>query len=133
MNHLPTQQQQVLQVHASLINLVVDTISNPQLRPQLNNVLKISADNGWQNLVLRIYKIMEGERSENLLAELDQEDAIIIDAILRGIQNPATLPKATANSGDAGMAAPGIAHMEILIKSIKFCWLRRHQILGINF
>ncbi len=111
MNKLPNQQQQVLQVHASLINLVVDTIANPQLRTQLNNVLKISADNGWQNLVLRIYKIMEGDRSEKLLSELDEEDAIIIDAILRGIQNPATLPKATPNNGDAGMAAPGIAHM----------------------
>jgi len=111
MNKLPPQQQQVIQVHASLIRLVVSTLSNPQLRPQLNEALKTSAENGWQDLVLRIYKIMEGDRSENLLAQLDDEDRIIIDAILRGIQNPATLPKASADNGDAGMAAPGIAHM----------------------
>ncbi len=111
MKKLPSQQQQVLHVHASLINLVVDTIKNPQLRPQLHNVLKVSADNGWQSLVLQIYKIMEGDRSESLLAQLDEEDRIIIDAILRGIQNPATLPKMNENNADSGMAAPGIAHM----------------------
>ncbi len=115
MNKLPDKQQQILQVHASLIRLVVDAINNPQLRPQLHNALKISADNGWQNLVLRIYKIMEGERSESLLNNLDDEDRVIIDAILRGIQNPASLPEAGKNSGankaDEAMAAPGIAHM----------------------
>ena len=111
MNKLPSQQQQILQVHASLIRLVVDTIRNPQLRPQLHEVLKISADNGWRNLVLRIYKIMEGDRSESLLDDLDDEDRVIVDAILRGIQNPATLPQSGANNADEGMAAPGIAHM----------------------
>ncbi|MEE9444886.1 MAG: hypothetical protein V3V19_04395 [Cocleimonas sp.] len=111
MNNLPSQQQQVLQVHASLIRLVVDTVSNPQLRPQLNQTLKSSAENGWQNLVLRIYKIMDGERSETLLSNLDDEDKFIIDAILRGIQNPSTLPDPIENNAQAGMAAPGIAHM----------------------
>jgi len=111
MNKLPNQQQQVIHVHASLIKLVVDTVSNPQLRPQLNQTLKASAENGWENLVLRIYKIMEGNRSDTLLLNLDEEDKIIIDAILRGIQNPTTLPDPQANSAQSGMAAPGIAHM----------------------
>ena len=111
MNKLPPQQQQVIQVHASLIRLVVDTISNPQLRPQLNQTLKSSAENGWQDLVLRIYKIMEGDRSDSLVKNLDEEDGFIIDAILRGIQNPSTLPDPQQNNAQAGMAAPGIAHM----------------------
>jgi len=111
MSKLPNKQQQVIQVHASLIRLVVDTISTPQLRPQLNQTLKASAENGWQDLVLRIYKIMEGDRSETLLLNLDEEDKIIIDAILSGIQNPATLPNPEDNNAQAGMAAPGIAHM----------------------
>ena len=93
MNKLPPQQQQVIQVHASLIRLVVDTINNPQLRPQLNHALKTSAENGWQDLVLRIYKIMEGDRSAALVKNLDEEDSFIIDAILRGIQNPGRLLK----------------------------------------
>jgi len=111
MNKLLPQQQQVIQVHASLIRLVVDAISNPQLRPQLNEALKTSAENGWQDLVLRIYKIMEGDRSDSLVKNLDEEDAYIIDAILRGIQNPATLPDPQQANAQAGMAAPGIAHM----------------------
>jgi len=111
MNKLPPQQQQVIQVHSSLIRLVVDTIANPQLRPQLNDTLKTSAENGWQSLVLRIYKIMEGDRSDSLVKNLDEEDGYIIDAILRGIQNPSTLPDPQQSSAQAGMAAPGIAHM----------------------
>ncbi len=111
MSNLLNRQEQIIQVHASLINMVVQTHLNPQLRPQLNEVLKTSAANGWQNLVLRIYKILEGERSEALLKDLDEEDAIIIDAILKGIQNPSTLPDPSAQNANPSMAAPGIAHM----------------------
>lgn len=111
MNSIPSTQQQILEVHASLINLVVQATQNDQLRPQLNEVLKTSADNGWQNLVLRIYKIMEGQRSDTLLRDLDDEDKYIIEAILNGIQNPTTLPDPSKKSASPTMAAPGIAHM----------------------
>lgn len=111
MNSIPSTQQQILEVHASLINLVVQATQNDQLRPQLNEVLKTSADNGWQNLVLRIYKIMEGQRSDTLLRDLDDEDKYIIEAILNGIQNPTTLPDPSKKSANPTMAAPGIAHM----------------------
>ena len=107
----PSKQEQILQVHASLINMVVETIHNAQLRPQLSQVLKSSAENGWQNLVLRIYKILEGDRSEMLLKNLDEEDAVIIEAILNGIQNPTTLPDPEKANANPTMAAPGIAHM----------------------
>jgi hypothetical protein len=60
---------------------------------------------------LRIYKILEGDRSKTLLKDLDDEDAIIIDAILKGIQNPTTLPDPTVKNTNPSMAAPGIAHM----------------------
>lgn len=111
MSKLPEQYEQVTGVHASLINMVVQTNQNIQMRPQLNQVLKASAENGWENLVLRIYKILDGERSEMLLKDLDDEDAIIIEAILKGIQDPSTLPDPTKSSGNPTMAAPGIAHM----------------------
>ncbi len=110
MTKLPEKQKQILQVHASLINLVVQTLQNQQLRPQLNTVLKSSAENGWQTLVLRIYKIMEGNRSDTLLLDLDEEDEVIIRAILRGAQDPSTLPDPNSNTSPS-MAAPGIAHM----------------------
>ncbi len=111
MNELPSRDEQILQTHASLINMVVQTHHNPQLRPQLNQVLKASAENGWQNLVLRIYKILEGDRSESVLKGLDEEDEVIIKAILNGLQDPATLPDPTQQNANPTMAAPGIAHM----------------------
>lgn len=111
MNSIPSKQQQIIEVHASLINLVVQATQNSQLRPQLNEVLKVSAENGWQNLVLCIYKIMEGERTEALFANIDEEDKYIIEAILKGLQNPTTLPDPTETQASPSMAAPGIAHM----------------------
>lgn len=111
MTVLPEKHQQIIQVHASLINLVVQAIQNHQLRPQLNEVLKSSAENGWQQLVLRIYKIMEGDRSDSLLLDLDDEDEVIIRAILQGAQDPTTLPDPSKGNANPGMAAPGIAHM----------------------
>lgn len=111
MSSLPDKQQQILDVHASLINMVVHATQDSQLRPQLSQVLKASADNGWQNLVLRIYKIMDGERSDSLLKDLDEEDEIIIKAILRGLQDPSTLPDPSQAKANPTMAAPGIAHM----------------------
>ena len=111
MTTLLDKHQQIINVHASLINMVVQASQNAQLRPQLSEVLKASAENGWQNLVLRIYKIMEGERSTILLKDLDKEDEVIIKAILEGLQNPSTLPDPTQPSANPTMAAPGIAHM----------------------
>ena len=111
MSPTPSKQEQIRQVHASLINMVVEAIHNVQLRPQLNQVLKSSANNGWQNLVLRLYKILEGDRSEKLIQNLDEEDTVIIEAILAGIQNPSTLPDPKKSQSNPTMAAPGIAHM----------------------
>lgn len=111
MTTLPDKQQQILQVHASLINLVVQAIQNQEMRPRLHEVLKTSAENGWQQLVLRIYKIIEGDRTDALLFNLDEEDEIIIRAILEGAKDPTTLPDPTKGNTNPGMAAPGIAHM----------------------
>ena len=109
----PSVQQQIVQMHASLIVLVVQVVQNPTHRQQLDDILKVSADNGWTDLVRVIYKIIAGNRSANLQQNLDEEDAVIISAILRGIQNPATLPDPEDESGDSTMAAPGIAQMII--------------------
>ena len=111
MSNLPDKYQQILTVHASLINLVVQAFRNPQLRPQLNQVLKTSSENGWQELVLKIYRIMEGDRSEALLTNLDEEDEIIVKAILNGLQDASTLPDQNQPEANPTMAAPGIAHM----------------------
>ncbi|MEE9351593.1 MAG: hypothetical protein V3U78_04985 [Thiotrichaceae bacterium] len=114
MQNFPEKQQQVIQTHSSLIRLVVHSLLQTELQPKLEDVLTISANNGWTTLVAAIRKIIAGERNrENLggMNGLDEEDTVIINAILNGIQNPALLPDNNAAEGDATMAAPGIAHM----------------------
>ena len=91
----PEKNEQILQTHASLILAVVQTISNPELKPHLDQVLQQSAQNGWQDLVNIINKIVAGNRDQSLVNGLDEEDAVIVDSILRGLQNPETLPFAS--------------------------------------
>jgi hypothetical protein len=102
--------QQIIQSHAAVIVQVVQCVGNPQLIPQLEEILKVSEQNGWGILVSVIRRIIKGERDISLLNGLDEEDSTIAGAILQGIQNPATLPDLN-QPADASMAAPGIAHM----------------------
>ncbi len=102
--------QQIIQSHAAIIVQVVQCIGNPDLVPQTEEILKVSEKNGWNDIVQVIRRIINGERGENLLQGLDEEDGTIAAAILLGIQNPATLPDPN-KPADASMAAPGLAHM----------------------
>lgn len=106
----PEKTQQILQTHASLIIAVVQTIHNPDLKPQLDQVLQQSAQNGWQDLVNAINKIVAGSREQSLINGLDEEDVVIVDSILRGLQDPSTLPSSD-QTGDATKAAPMIARL----------------------
>lgn len=110
MSRLPPRQQQIVQAHAGLIVRVVQAAQNPSLRPALEPLLQASVENGWGALVAVIRRILAGERAPALLAGLDEEDATIVEAILRGIQNPATLPDPDAKP-DPVLAAPGLAGM----------------------
>jgi len=110
MPSLPPRQQQIIQAHAALIHRVVMTCGNRALLPELESVLEMSAKNGWANLVTVIRQIINGRRDNSLLMGLDEEDSVITEAILRGIQDPSTLPDPDAKP-DAGMAAPGLALM----------------------
>ena len=107
---IPEKQQQVLQIHGKLVVAVAHAINDSSLMPQLEQVLKISAENGWQQLVQAIRRIIQGERDSSILKGLDEEDAIIIEAILKGLQNPASLPESEAEP-DPVMAAPMLAQL----------------------
>ncbi len=106
----PEKTEQILQTHASLVLAVVQTIHDPSLRTQLDQVLQQSAQNGWQSLVDVINKILAGSRDTALLNGLDEEDSVIVDSILRGLQDPQTLPK-PEQAGDATKAAPMLAQL----------------------
>lgn len=102
--------EQIIQSHAGVIVQVVQTVQNPTLMPQMEEVLKLSEKNGWGDVVTVIRKVLDGSREVSLMQGLDEEDSIIIEAILNGIQNPSSLPDPNKKA-DASMAAPGIAHM----------------------
>jgi hypothetical protein len=102
--------EQILQSHAGLIHRVVMHCNNPGSAPDLEQVLQQAEENDWTDLVRVIRDIMAGNRDESLLLGLDEEDRVIADSILRGIQDPATLPDLEADF-DSGMAAPGIASL----------------------
>lgn len=107
---LPEKQEQVLQAHAGLIHRVVLGCKNRELVPDLDQVLGMAEKNGWTDLVAAVRQVLGGNRDEALLRLLDEEDRIIVEAILRGLQDPSTLPDLNSQM-DASMAAPGIASM----------------------
>ena len=110
MSELPPRHQQIVQAHAGLIVGVVQAIQNRELLPQIEEALRVTAQNGWNELVAAIRKIIAGARDRSVFQGLDDEDTVIVEAILRGIQNPATLPDPNVEA-DPTMAAPGLAHM----------------------
>ena len=105
---MPDRRRQIVQAHGALIVAVVQAGQNPASRPDMDNILQTSAANGWTDLVAVIRKILQGNRDTALLQGLDEEDHAIIDAILKGLQNPAGLPT-PGSEGEAGAAAPGLA------------------------
>ena len=100
--------QQIAQAHGQLITAVVQACQNPAMRPAMEPILKASADNGWTALVGALRAILDGRREPELLRGLDEEDGAIVQAILRGLQNPETLPKPD-QTGDPAAAGPGFA------------------------
>lgn len=108
MQNLPLKEQQIVQTHATLIVGVVQAAQSGTTSAALENGLKVSAENGWTALTSAIRQIIGGNRSSKLLATLDDEDRTIASAILRGLQDPASLPDPNSKP-DGTMAAPGLA------------------------
>ncbi|MFN3716240.1 MAG: hypothetical protein ACK4R8_05885, partial [Thiobacillus sp.] len=63
---------------------------------------------GWARLVAALRHVVNGRRDPSIRLGLDEEDTILLDAILRGLENPATLPPLDARP-DGSAAAPGLA------------------------
>jgi hypothetical protein len=82
--------------------------NNPGSAPDLEQVLQQAEANDWKQLVSAIRSIMAGTRDESLLSGLDDEDRVIVESILLGLQDPTTLPDLQTDI-DSTMAAPGIA------------------------
>jgi hypothetical protein len=110
MSPLPEKAQQITLAHAGLIHAVVIACQNRERRAELEPLLEAASASGWNMLVMAIRRILGGTRDSQVLAGLDEEDRVIAEAILRGLQDPATLPDPQAQP-DPGMAVPGLAGM----------------------
>jgi len=106
----PDTTEQILQSHTGLIHRVVMHCNNPGSVPDLEQVLQQAEENDWKQLVVVIRNIMSGTREESVLLGLDEEDRVIAESILRGLQDPQTLPGTMAKQmlaagGDMGILA----------------------------
>jgi hypothetical protein len=108
MTDTPDLKEQILITHSGLIHRVVMHCNQPGSAPDLEQVLGQAEANDWTRLVAAIRAIMSGQRDESVLQGLDEEDRTIVESILRGLQDPASLP-ALQTDIDSSMAAPGIA------------------------
>lgn len=110
MANIPSQEEQIRQSHAVLIHQVVHACQNDTAKQQLKPMLDMATQQNWHELVAAINKIVAGQRGEDLLNGLDDEDQVIVKSILLGLQNPANLPD-VQQQADPTMAAPGLASM----------------------
>lgn len=110
MPDFPDRHEQIRRVHAAFIRQVVETCQSAERRQQFSALMEQATQQGWTDLVAAIQRIAGGERGQDLFAGLDEEDQIIADAILRGLQDPSSLPD-PAQGQDPTLAAPGLAHM----------------------
>jgi len=108
MAQLPSAVEQVLHVHAAFIHTVVNALRDRSQLPDLMKQLDAAEEAGWARLVSALRHVINGRRDPSIKLGLDEEDSILLDAILRGFDNPATLPPLNAQP-DGGAAAPGLA------------------------
>lgn len=107
---LPDRHQQMLAVHGPFIRQVVEASQTPGREAELDTLLTTAEQNGWKQLVDALRRILAGRRDNGVLHGLDEEDRVIAEAIMRGLQDPISLPH-TSSGPDPTMAAPGLAGM----------------------
>jgi len=108
MTTLPDKHHQIRQAHAGLIHRIVLACHDRSQVPDLEDVLAQAEANGWSDLVQALRRILDGQREEGVLLGLDEEDRVVGEAVLQGLQDPSSLPDPQAGA-DPAMAAGGIA------------------------
>jgi hypothetical protein len=110
MARLPDAVEQVLRMHAPFIHAVVRALADRRQLPELMQTLSAAEQQGWPRLAAALRQVADGRRDDAIRLGLDEEDRIIVDAVLRGLENPATLPPVDTRP-DGAAAAPGLAAM----------------------
>lgn len=81
-----------LRQHAPLILATCIAVQNAGQRPVLDEALRRYADSSWKEMVAAIHRILAGERDEEALQEGQFGNSpMVLDAILQGLADPATL------------------------------------------
>jgi hypothetical protein len=84
--------QETLRRLGNLVKRVAAAVTDPSQRPALEEALAERGEHGWTKLVEALRRVLDGERDEDVLYEpLDREDSVILQAVLRGIADPASL------------------------------------------
>jgi len=85
MAQLPPAVEQVLRVHAAFIHTVVNALRDRSQLPELMKQLDAAEQAGWARLVGALRHVIDGRRDPSIKLGLDEEDGILLDAILRGL------------------------------------------------
>jgi hypothetical protein len=108
MTTLPDRAQQIIQSHAVLIVSIVKACQDSEMLPKIEPMLKAAEEYGKKELSSALRKILDGSREPDITKGLDGDDEVIIEAILKGLQDPSSLPDPRAKA-DGSAAAPGLA------------------------
>lgn len=107
---LPDAVEQVRRMHAPFIHAVVGALRDRAALPELMQTLAAAEQQGWARLAAALRQVIDGKRDAAVKLGLDEEDRIIVDSVLQGLENPASLP-ALEQKPDGRAAAPGLASM----------------------
>lgn len=110
MRELPERAQQIRLVHADFIRQVVETCCSVEKHQVFEQLVAAAEQQGWNALGSALRRIHAGDRSPGVLDELDDEDRVIAESVLMGLQDPNTLPD-PSKAQDPTLAAPGLAQM----------------------
>jgi len=81
-----------LKQHLPLILGAIMGVQEPERREELEKALPGLEKGGWTSLVAAIRRILAGDRdADALCTDLDLEDSMIVETILRGLADPSTL------------------------------------------
>lgn len=107
---LPDRAQQIIQSHAVLIVSIVKACEDSEMLEKIEPMLKAAEEYGKPELSAVLRKILNGSRDADISSGLDGDDTIIIEAILKGLKEPSSLPDPRAKA-DESAAAPGLARI----------------------
>lgn len=110
MAELPDAVEQVRLMHARFIHAVVGAIVDRSHLPELMRMLADAEQAGWAHLAHAVRQVVDGRRDASVKLGLDEEDRIIVETVLQGLDNPASLPP-LEQQADSRAAAPGLAAM----------------------